>query len=337
MQLATEEVLVRNNSSALIGAKSQSAAVSRTPEELANIVSHFASSDRWMDRVRLRTEHRWYERLYHGNDHDIWVISWLPGQSTGFHDHGESAGAFVLASGVLEEHRPGEQPLAIYPGQSRAFGSDYTHDVRNTSLAPAVSIHAYSPPLTDMNEYDLDGSQLVPRERASERTKTLDQERHVQKGKPASRTGALSIEQILSVARARLRRLSPDEVYEAVAKTGATLVDIRPEAQRAIEGSVPGALTVERNVLEWRFDPASNARLAVATDHDLQVIVFCSEGYTSSLAAAALQDLGLWRATDVVGGFHAWRAAGLPVVPPNKSCHLMGRMSTGTGKESHGK
>jgi rhodanese-related sulfurtransferase len=126
----------------------------------------------------------------------------------------------------------------------------------------------------------------------------------------------LSIEQVLSAARTRLRRLSPDEAYEAVTKTEAILVDIRPESQRAIEGSIAGALVVERNVLEWRFDPASSARLPVATDHDLQVIVFCSEGYASSLAAAALQDIGLHRATDIVGGFHAWRAAGLPFAPP---------------------
>jgi rhodanese-related sulfurtransferase len=124
---------------------------------------------------------------------------------------------------------------------------------------------------------------------------------------------------MLSAARARLRRLSPDEAYEAVAKAEAILVDIRPEGQRAIEGSIPGALIVERNVLEWRFDPTSRARLPIASDHDLQVIVFCSEGYTSSLAAASLQDLGLWRATDIVGGFHAWRAAGLPIVPRSKA------------------
>jgi hypothetical protein len=99
----------------------------------------------------------------------------------------------------------------IHPGEPRAFGPDYAHDVRNVSLAPAVSIHAYSPPLTDMNEYELDGSRLVPRERASERAETLGQERHVQRGKPANWTGALSIEQMLSAARARLRRLSPDE------------------------------------------------------------------------------------------------------------------------------
>jgi rhodanese-related sulfurtransferase len=312
MQLATEERLVRDASSTFISEKSQSGAILRTREELANIVSLFASSEGWMDRVRLRTEHRWYERLYQGPDHDIWAISWLPGQSTGFHDHGESSGAFVVATGILEEHRPGEQTLTIYPGQPRAFGPDYAHDVLNASIAPAVSIHAYSPPLTDMNEYELDGNQLVPRERASERAETLRQEWHVPKGKPTNRPDALSIEQILAAARSRLQRLSPDEAYEVAAKTEAILVDIRPEGQRAIEGGIPGALIVERNVLEWRFDPASSARLPVATDHDIQIIVFCSEGYTSSLAAATLQDLGLWRATDIVGGFHAWRATGLP-------------------------
>ena len=275
----------------------------KTPEELANIVSLFASTAGWMDRVRLRAERRWYERLYQSPSHDIWVISWLPGQSTGFHDHGESAGAFVVATGTLEEHLPGEQPLVIHPGQPRAFGPDYAHDVGNVSSAPAVSIHAYSPPLNEMTEYELDGSRLVPRERASEMP---DRESHT------SRTDTLGIEQMLSAARARLRRLSADEAYEAVIRTGAILVDIRPEGQRAIEGSIPGALIVERNVLEWRFDPASSARLPIATDHDLRVIVFCSEGYASSLAAASLQDLGLWRATDIVGGFDAWRAAELP-------------------------
>ena len=89
------------------------------------------------------------------------------------------------------------------------------------------------------------------------------------------------------------------------------LVDIRPAAQRAAEGEIPGALIVERNVLEWRFDPASDARLPQA-GYDLQVIVVCSEGYTSSLAAAALQDLGVRHATDLDGGFRAWKAAGLP-------------------------
>ena len=317
MQLATEEQLAHNAASTWIAAKNQTAAVLKTPEELANIVSRFASSDGWLDRVRLRTEDRWYERLYHGPDYDIWAISWMPGQSTGFHDHGRSAGAFVVATGILEEHRPGDQSLAIPPGNARAFGPEYAHDVRNASLAPAVSIHAYSPPLNEMNEYELDGTQLVPRKHTSERAEMLHQQWRAQRPNPANPAGALSIEQTLAAARARLRRLSPEDAYGVVAKTGATLVDIRPESQRAIEGRIPGALIVERNVLEWRFDPASSARLPFVTDHGLQVIVFCSEGYTSSLAAAALQSLGLWRATDIVGGFRAWRATGLPIVPPN--------------------
>ena len=314
--MATDEQLARETSTTLIEMKDSSGAVLRTPEELANIVSLFASSDGWMDKVRLRAERRWYERLYHGPDYDIWVLSWLPGQSTGFHNHGASSGAFVVATGILEEHRPGKRNHVMHPGKPRAFGPDYTHDVRNLSFSPAISIHSYSPPLSEMNEYELDGSELVPRERSSWKAETLERELYMQRREPVGRTGALSIEQVLAAARARLRRLSPDEVYAAVTLTDAILVDIRPESQRAIEGNIAGALVVERNVLEWRFDPASSARLPVATDHDLEVIVFCSEGYTSSLAAAALQDLGLYRATDMVGGFHAWRATGLPIVPP---------------------
>ncbi|GAA1822788.1 rhodanese-like domain-containing protein [Actinomadura chokoriensis] len=120
-----------------------------------------------------------------------------------------------------------------------------------------------------------------------------------------------TIEEILADARGRLDRLDPRRAH-AEMSDGAVLVDIRPAAQRADEGEIPGALIVERNVLEWRFDPASGARLPEATGHDVRVIVFCSEGYTSSLAAASLHDLGLTRATDIDGGFRAWRAAGLP-------------------------
>lgn len=126
---------------------------------------------------------------------------------------------------------------------------------------------------------------------------------------PSART----IDELLGAARARLDRLSPDQAQAAM-RTGALLVDIRPTAQRAAEGEVPGALVIERNLLEWRFDPASDARLPQAGRYDLPVIVMCSQGYTSSLAAASLQDLGLAAATDLAGGFQAWAAAGLPVV-----------------------
>ena len=126
--------------------------------------------------------------------------------------------------------------------------------------------------------------------------------------------GARPISQVLEQARSRLDRLGPAQAWAAM-QAGALLVDIRPQAQRATEGQVPGALVIERNVLEWRLDPASDARLPVAGSYDLQVIVMCSAGYTSSLAAASLQDLGLSAATDLDGGFQAWARAGLPVEP----------------------
>ncbi|MGH3776705.1 MAG: rhodanese-like domain-containing protein [Pseudonocardiaceae bacterium] len=117
---------------------------------------------------------------------------------------------------------------------------------------------------------------------------------------------------MLAQARSRLQRLTPAQAHDALA-AGALLVDIRPGWQRAAEGEVPGSLLVERNHLEWRFDPECDARLPQATGYDVQVIVLCSEGYTSSLAADSLRTLGLHRATDVIGGFQAWSAQGLPV------------------------
>jgi rhodanese-related sulfurtransferase len=118
---------------------------------------------------------------------------------------------------------------------------------------------------------------------------------------------------VLADARSRIGRLTPAEAAARMAD-GALLVDTRPASQRAREGSVPGALVVERNVLEWRFDPRSDARLPQATGYDVEVIILCSEGYSSSLAADSLRALGLTRTTDVIGGFGAWAAAGLPVV-----------------------
>lgn len=114
-----------------------------------------------------------------------------------------------------------------------------------------------------------------------------------------------SIADVLADARSRLHRLTPAEAVAARAP-GAVVVDIRPAAQRAVQGGPEGVLVIERDVLEWRFDPQSEAALPVA-GYDLQVVVLCQDGFTSSLAAAALQDLGLHRATDVVGGWAAWR------------------------------
>ena len=118
------------------------------------------------------------------------------------------------------------------------------------------------------------------------------------------------VDRMLQTARARLRRLPAEQVPDAV-HGGAVLVDIRPAAQRAREGEVPAALLIERNVLEWRCDPTSDARLPQAVGDDVEWVILCSQGYTSSLAAAALADLGLHRATDVIGGYQALAAAGV--------------------------
>ena len=117
--------------------------------------------------------------------------------------------------------------------------------------------------------------------------------------------GRRTIDELLQSARGRIARLTPTQAKNDW-HAGAVVVDIRPAAQREAHGALPGALIIERNVLEWRFDPASDTRLPIA-DYDLQVIVICQEGYTSSLAAASLQDLGIHRATDVIGGYAAWR------------------------------
>ena len=130
---------------------------------------------------------------------------------------------------------------------------------------------------------------------------------------PTRPEGARSIDELLAEARGRIARVSPEEAAARIAD-GALLVDTRPAAQRAREGAVPGALIVERNVLEWRFDPLSDARLPEATGYDVEVIVLCSEGYSSSLAADSLRALGLARTSDVIGGFQAWAEAGLPVL-----------------------
>lgn len=126
----------------------------------------------------------------------------------------------------------------------------------------------------------------------------------------------LTVDDLLAAARAGLRRLDPSAAAEA-RRHGATLVDIRAESQIAQDGRIPGALVIARNVLEWRMDPACAHRHPDAPGLADQVIVVCNEGYQSSLVAATLQQLGFSRATDLDGGFQAWRSAGLPVESPD--------------------
>ena len=121
-----------------------------------------------------------------------------------------------------------------------------------------------------------------------------------------------TVDDLLAEARATLERITAQQADDERAK-GAVLIDVRTSEQRAEHGVIPGAIPIGLNVLEWRLDPSSEWRNPAATDHDVRVIVFCQEGFSSSLAAARLQSLGLHRATDVIGGFEAWRDAGLPV------------------------
>jgi rhodanese-related sulfurtransferase len=122
----------------------------------------------------------------------------------------------------------------------------------------------------------------------------------------------MTIDELLDRARRQLVRVEADRAATELAH-GALLVDIRPADQRSIGGDIPGATVIDRNVLEWRLDPASRWRIDAVTGPDIRVIVVCNEGYSSSLAAATLKELGLVNATDVIGGFQAWKSAGLPV------------------------
>jgi rhodanese-related sulfurtransferase len=124
--------------------------------------------------------------------------------------------------------------------------------------------------------------------------------------------GPVTADELLAEARRGLERLEPAEAAVAIA-AGAVLVDVRSELQRERDGVVPGSVFFPRNVLEWRCDPASPYRDGRVSDPVRQLIVMCDEGYQSSLAAANLKRLGFERATDLAGGFRAWRAAGLPV------------------------
>jgi rhodanese-related sulfurtransferase len=124
--------------------------------------------------------------------------------------------------------------------------------------------------------------------------------------------GACSIDELLERVRGRIERVEPREVPARLA-AGALLVDTRPVEQRERDGEVPGAVVVDRNVLEWRLDPSSPWRIPEVTGYDLEVIVLCNQGYSSSLVADTLRSLGLRRAADVIGGFEAWAALGLPV------------------------
>ena len=125
------------------------------------------------------------------------------------------------------------------------------------------------------------------------------------------------VDRLLAQARLGLRRVDPKQAKQ-IADQGGLLIDIRPAAQRAEFGEIPGTLIVERNNLEWRLDPGGSHRLPEAENPDRPVVIICQEGYASSLAAASLLDLGRSAVSDLDGGFVAWKRAGLPTTPGSR-------------------
>jgi rhodanese-related sulfurtransferase/predicted metal-dependent enzyme (double-stranded beta helix superfamily) len=302
-----------------------------TPRQLRAVSTTLAARpELWADLVVRDPDVRWYLPLHQSPSCDVWLLAWERGQDTDWHDHGGSSGALAVAEGTLvEQYRAANGRLSrrrIDRGQAVAFGPGHVHDVGHADDASATSIHSYSPPLAAMTYYTSTASGLLAsktlavngpegvRGRGDASAPGAGQARAVaRRGSVSPPHAAPGVDELLTLARSGLRRLRPDAARAALA-SGAALVDIRPLEQRIVEGEVPGAIIIGRNVLEWRLDPRSAASIPALARPDVTVIVMCSQGYASSLAAASLRRIGL-EATDLDGGFQAWQAAGLPTRP----------------------
>jgi rhodanese-related sulfurtransferase/predicted metal-dependent enzyme (double-stranded beta helix superfamily) len=302
------------------------------PGQLRSITTELAKRrELWSDLVVHDPDVRWYLPLHRSNSCDVWLLAWERGQDTDWHDHGGSSGSFAVADGsLLEQYRAPTGRLShrrLGPGQAVAFGPGHVHDVAHGGQGSSTSIHAYSPPLTAMTYYTSTDYGLIARQTVAidgpegGRGRGGADTALAQASASAARLtsealpdGAPGIDELLAEARSGLRRLRPEAALAALTD-GAILVDIRPLEQRIVEGEVPGAIIIGRNVLEWRLDPGSEARIPALARSDMQIIVMCSQGYASTLAAASLRRIGLAEATDLEGGFQAWRAAGLPTRP----------------------
>jgi rhodanese-related sulfurtransferase/predicted metal-dependent enzyme (double-stranded beta helix superfamily) len=286
----------------------------------------------WADLVVHDPDVRWSLPLHRSNSCDVWLLAWERGQDTDWHDHGGSSGSFAVADGsLIEQYRaPSGRRLArrkLAVGDAIAFGPAHVHDVAHGGESSSTSIHAYSPPLSAMTYYTSTDYGLIARETmaidgpeggrghgGADTAVAMATASAARLTSDALPTGAPGIDDLLAEARSGLTRLRPEAAFAALTD-GAVLVDIRPLEQRIVEGEVPGAIIISRNVLEWRLDPRSEARIPALARPDIHVIVMCSQGYASSLAATSLRRLGRAEVTDLDGGFQAWRAAGLPTRP----------------------
>src|SRR5260370_3771520 len=286
----------------------------------------------WADLVVRDPDVRWYLPLHRSNSCDVWLLAWERGQDTDWHDHGGSSGSFAVAEGrLVEQYRvPSGRRLGrrrLPTGEAVAFGPGHVHDVAHGSDGSATSIHAYSPPLSAMTYYTRTDYGLIAREtvpidgpegargRGGADTALADASASAAEfTSDALPADAPGIDELLAEARSGLARRRPEAAFAALTD-GAALVDIRPLEQRIVEGQVPGAIIIGRNVLEWRLDPRSEARIPALARADARIIVMCSEGYASTLAAASLRRIGLHESTDLEGGFQGWKGAGLPTRP----------------------
>ncbi len=304
-----------------------------SPARLRAITARMAAhGELWADLVVHDPDVRWYLPLSRTSTCDVWLLAWERGQDTDWHDHGGSSGSFAVAEGSLVEHyrvpsgrRLGRRRLTAF--EAAAFGPGHVHDVAHGGEGSSISIHAYSPPLVAMTYYQPTVYGLIAREtvaidgpegargRGGHDTALADATASAASlTSDALPVGAPGIDELIAESRCAVVRLRPEAALAALTD-GAVLVDIRPLEQRIVEGEVPGAIIIGRNVLEWRLDPRSEARIPALARADARIIVMCSEGYASTLAAASLRRIGLRGATDLEGGFQAWKAAGLPTRP----------------------
>lgn len=235
--------------------------------------------------------------------YDVWLLSWPDDTEISPHHHGDSEVAFAVVSGVLEETRwqcGRPESRAVRRGECVAVGRGVVHEVRAEG-GEAISVHVYSPPLSRMEFFDDQGERILfvePVDQAVDAVVVTERPVEFSSG---------GLEAVLDRARKRIApRIEPEDLAAAMAR-GALVVDTRPQNLRRQDGELEGAIVIDRNVLEWRLDPRGGHRIGGASDPDRPVVVVCDEGYASTLAAAALLDLGRRNVTDLAGGYQAWK------------------------------
>ena len=274
-----------------------------TSETLLDMASGMALvAGAWVDSLERHPEARTGLRILATESFDVWLLRWPAGTAVSPHHHGDSDAAFVVSSGTLTETRwldGRREERTIAPGHGATLERGVVHDV--AAPVEALSVHVYAPPLSRMAFFD-DQAERVLLEAPVDQS---DDAVIVGGSSLIERSGGL--ETILAKARERISpRIEPRDLAAAI-DGGALVVDTRPADLRQRDGELEGAVVIERNVLEWRLDPFGSHRIHEASDADRPVILVCDEGYASSLAALSLLDLGRRNATDLIGGYQAWR------------------------------